>query len=1082
MLSSNLPDIDGQIALTREFISNHPETQYLLQDRSELQFMEMKHGLASTTTRYQQTVDGIPVHGSIITINQNGEGELQRIHHSLAYKTSEIEFPTALEIIPFNVSDAEKAAIEHAGIQDTFAPMRGGLAWYVDATGEIHQTWDIMVFSGINPVGDFLTIVDVTTSEIIHQENRAAFATGSGQTFVPNPWQTQGSGTDLADNDDANSAALTAQLVPVTLERLDEGTGLLIGEWVDVASLDSPVLTDVDANEPSRIYNYDRDDPRFEQVVVYYTVDQLNAYFHELGFDDDSGVPNGIRDYPTLANAHWFADDQSFYSTGNDAIHMGDGGVDDGEDADIIAHEYGHAVQFNQNAAWGGGEMGAMGEGFGDWLAAAFYQDVGDPAFQALHAAAVGEWDALSYSNDDPPNLRRVDGNKMYPNDLGFGVHADGEIWSRALWDLNQNMGKDVSMQLVLEHHFMVPASASMTQAAETLLMANENIFDGNSMAAVRHPFVERGILPAQTMVSFDESIYLAGDTITIYVSDANASPGSTAVITTADGDSELVILSDNGNGLLVGTIGTTDTGVNAGDGVVGVQAELTDITVIYAGAGSFATDTAEIEADVQIVQGTDGDDVIVVTIGDAITTIDVNGEEFPIDRSFRTSSLFDAKAGYDRITIVDSSGNDSVTVQDGAVDLLGGFTFKGFNVEWVHLVSGGGNDTANIFGTSLDDSLTSDVEQSILESDEYRYGAESYNSVSFFGRGGNDSATFTDTASNDRLTATPVYANLKSGNRSVNARDFNTVTARSVNGGFDVATLVGSEQADVVSATNALTRLTTGDDVITAVGFDRTVTRGEGGDDRATLIGSEAADRLNSRPRNSYLFGSGFFNQVLGFEVVNAIGGGGSDQAILIDSPGDDTLFATPTETTLYNDQHRTRATGFGQVTAIGSAGFDNATFVGTAGDDRFVSRPTNSFMLGDDYLLYAITFNRVDAKGLGGVDRALLVGSAEDNRFFGSKAMSYLFGSTFYNSAEGFRYVSLRFDNDALYIGNFVDSEGDDVFLAKGNKATLYADDYLIDAVGLDLAVAKSENGGLDEAFANLADFEVSLTGDWA
>lgn len=1083
LLSSNLPDIDGQIAITREFISSTPETQYLLQDRSDLQLVEVKHGLASTTTRFQQTVDGIPVHGAIITINQNGDADFQFVHHALAFDTVETTFPEPGENIPFSIAAAEAAAIEHAEIESTFAPMRGELAWYVDQVGEIHQTWDIMVFSGVHPVGDFLTIVDVNTSEVLHQENRAAFASGSGHVFEPNPWQTQGSGDGLVDDDDANSTVLEAQRVPVTLERLDEGTGLLIGEWVDLATLNSPTLDDVDADEASRIYDYTRDDPRFEQVVVYHTVDQLNNYFHELGFDDDSGTPNGIRDFPTLANAHWFTDDQSFYSTGDDAIHMGDGGVDDGEDADIIAHEYGHAIQWNQNPTWGGGEMGAMGEGFGDWLAATFYMNTGDEAFQSLHAAAVGEWDALSYSSDDPPNLRRVDGNKMYPADLGFGVHADGEIWSRALWDLTANVGRDESMQLVLEHHFMIPASASMTEAAETLMMANTNVNDGNSEAAVRHGFVERGILPAEAIVSFDNTLYETGQTMTIYVSDiAGGLPGGASVIvSTGDGDSEVVALTQTATGLLVGTIDITDAGVIANDGGIGVSAALTDVTVSYLTTTGTVSDAAQIEAEIEVIEGTDGDDIILVTIGNDVTVVDVNGTLYEIDRSLVSSSFFDAKAGFDRITVIDSSGNDSAKIENSTVKISGGFNFDGTNVEHVKIMSGGGSDTAQIFGTAQDDTLVSDVDSTVVTDGSYTYAAEGYQEVRVFGRGGNDSATFTDTASNDRLASNPVFTNLRSGSRLVNARDFSDIRVNSVNGGFDVAVLTGTEEADRIRATADFTRLVTQDMTVRVDGFERTTTRGEGGNDRATLIGTGDSERLNSRPRNTYMFGEGFFNQVLDVETVNAVGNGGSDQAILIDSPGDDTLYATPTQATLYNATHRARATGFDSVTAIGSAGFDNATFIGSTGNDRYVARPTNAFLRGEGFLLYAVQFNRVTAKGMGGIDHALLVGSAEDNRFFGSKPQSYLFGSTFFNAAEGFRYTSLRFNNDAFYIGTFVDSTGNDTLFAKGTKVTLYGDDYLVDAIGLDVANAKSENGGIDEAFANLASFEVNLFGDW-
>jgi len=212
---------------------------------------------------------------------------------------------------------------------------------------------------------------------------------------------------------------------------------------------------------------------RFEEVTVYSTVDRIQHYMHTLGFDDDVPPANGIRDFPSLANAHWNDEDQSFYSTGDDAIHMGDGGVDDGEDADIIAHEFGHAVQHNQNSCWGGGDMGAMGEGFGDYLAGSFYHDVGDAAYQSAHAACIGEWDAASYSSSSPPCLRRIDGDKKYPEDLVGQVHADGE--------------------LVLEHHFALPCNATMIDAANALLQADTELNGGANGGAIRSAACDRG-------------------------------------------------------------------------------------------------------------------------------------------------------------------------------------------------------------------------------------------------------------------------------------------------------------------------------------------------------------------------------------------------------------------------------------------------------------------------------------------------------------------------------------------------------------------------------------------------------------
>ena len=104
-----------------------------------------------------------------------------------------------------------------------------------------------------------------------------------------------------------------------------------------------------------------------------------------------------------------------------------------------------------------------MGEGFGDFLAGAYYARKISKGFQD---ACVADWDATSYSSNDPPCLRRLDGNKRYPKDLDPNreVHNDGEIWSAFLWDVRRSLGKnararsDRSIKLVLaSHEFLTP-------------------------------------------------------------------------------------------------------------------------------------------------------------------------------------------------------------------------------------------------------------------------------------------------------------------------------------------------------------------------------------------------------------------------------------------------------------------------------------------------------------------------------------------------------------------------------------------------------------------------------------------------
>jgi choice-of-anchor B domain-containing protein len=520
------PLVRGE-AGAREFIEHHASDLGLPTGNIQLTLVDEQDGLTGTRTLFQQTIEGLPVYGRTISVNQRDDGSVDSLYAS--YR----ETATGSNVPKLTPGEAEAIAIATAQVETTRLPATRELVWFPRPNGMATLAWKVMVFSE-NPLGDFLTLVDAELGKLLLQENRLVFDTGTGLVFDPNPIQTAGNAA-LSDNGDQASAALNAERVSVTLLGLDSGISTLKGEFVDLVSL-SGGKPGTDASDPTRTYLYDRSEYAFEQGVIYRSIDSMNRYFHTLGFDDDVGAQNGIRDFPTLAHAHWDDADQSFYSTGDNAVHFGDGGVDDGEDADIIAHEYGHAIQHDQNACWGGGEMGAMGEGFGDYLAASFYAGRGDAAFQNANAACVGEWDASSYSGSNPPCLRRVDGNKQYPTDLVGQVHADGEIWSRALWDIRTAIGATTADRLILEHHFHLTCNATMPDAANEILAADTNLNGGANGAAIRAAFCSRGILsgascsaPAELMLgqTISPDPAEAGKAATYTLTATNTSPNT---------------------------------------------------------------------------------------------------------------------------------------------------------------------------------------------------------------------------------------------------------------------------------------------------------------------------------------------------------------------------------------------------------------------------------------------------------------------------------------------------------------------------------------------------------------------------
>jgi Zn-dependent metalloprotease len=173
-----------------------------------------------------------------------------------------------------------------------------------------------------------------------------------------------------------------------------------------------------------------------------------------------------------------------------DELRFGKGGVDDAEDAEVILHEYGHAIHFSQNFSFASEEAGAISEGFGDYWAA----DVSNIVAPTPDPACVADWDSTSYTSTTPHCLRRVDTNLHYPGDLNGEVHHDGQIWSRALWDIRTALGHEEADKIILNGQFNFPGTTMTALATNTVVVA-QSLFGSAAASAVMLAFHNRGIL-----------------------------------------------------------------------------------------------------------------------------------------------------------------------------------------------------------------------------------------------------------------------------------------------------------------------------------------------------------------------------------------------------------------------------------------------------------------------------------------------------------------------------------------------------------------------------------------------------------
>jgi Zn-dependent metalloprotease len=271
------------------------------------------------------------------------------------------------------------------------------------------------------------------------------------------------------------------------LRNLD-GSGHLSGKYVTVRS-----STGAPADAPDGRFVYARHDDQFEQVMAYFWVNEAQEYIQSLGFGSDL---RSVHADQQSVRINQYGADNSFFTDQHAEIRYGKGGVDDAEDAEVIVHEYGHSVHAAQVPGFGSSEeAGAIGEAFGDYLAVsvglAADTRYGWPI--ETPAPCVADWDSTSYTPGPVHCLRSVDTDKTYA-DLDGEVHDDGEIWSRALWDIRTALGDHIANRIIINAQFGFAANTSFHDAAVTTINTAQQMYGTAAADTVRAAFHARGI------------------------------------------------------------------------------------------------------------------------------------------------------------------------------------------------------------------------------------------------------------------------------------------------------------------------------------------------------------------------------------------------------------------------------------------------------------------------------------------------------------------------------------------------------------------------------------------------------------
>jgi Zn-dependent metalloprotease len=445
---------------------------------------------------FQQIHMGVPIWGSRVSVRLSRQGEVLLVTNRTA---SGLPSPNASRMAPHAAMEAAREALPGtpASLGDpvlTFLPIRRPNHY------EQRLTWRYE-FRTQDPPGAWVSFVDAADGTLLWRFNNVKYGEVSGQ--VSGMVEPVTADNDLQDRPFPHlivTCFSTGVDSAVTVTGADGTYSLVtsgeVGRTVKVGLLGLYGVV-LDANT-GRVASFSPAVPDGDPARVDLLFDgskaqtaERDAYYHVMvAHDYIQGIEPGFNllDYPMpitvnidrTCNAMWDGEGVNFYREGNGCINTA-------RMADVVYHEYGHGITdvvyrpFNAS--------GAMAEGFSDYF-----------------AATIGDEPRIGIGFRPGTILRRIDVDRVYPQDWVGEPHTDGLIMGSALWDLREALGAPRADSLF--HFARYGYADNFDDYLFDLLMAdddNGNVYDGTpNLGTIAAIFRAHGIGDYGIHVSHD--------------------------------------------------------------------------------------------------------------------------------------------------------------------------------------------------------------------------------------------------------------------------------------------------------------------------------------------------------------------------------------------------------------------------------------------------------------------------------------------------------------------------------------------------------------------------------------------------
>lgn len=449
-----------------------------------------------------QQVDGIPLFRSGIKANLDPSGNIYAFMNYLSFAPTQVKggfVHTAAEAEAWarrNLPQAE--TMTAVWVEKNYLPGETGLlpVYRVQTDGRgVQNHWEILL--------DANSLKEVFRDEraIYHRPKTPPMpptVDGRGFVFLPDPLTSDQtyylSSWEYQDSSDQVTPALDNARFLVTLKEITEDNGVytLDGPYVTIQDQENPVIPP--ATSTNGDFFYQRSQPGFEDVMCYYHIDSVQRHIQTLGF-------TSLANLPVICDPHGLdsTDNSHFIPPGSGTsgrLAFGQGGVDDAEDADVIVHEYGHALShYAAPGSNSGFERRGLDEGYGDYVAAMWSYGMGP-----FRWGDIFTWDGHNEFWDG----RTSEATYTYPPPTGQqGFYPYGELWATVLMEAynHPDIGKWVNNRCVFQSMYGNALNGTLADAAKLVLKA-DSLFYGEAHEAIyRDLFCSKGILTGQQCV-----------------------------------------------------------------------------------------------------------------------------------------------------------------------------------------------------------------------------------------------------------------------------------------------------------------------------------------------------------------------------------------------------------------------------------------------------------------------------------------------------------------------------------------------------------------------------------------------------